>query len=67
MGVEEGKSLLDELNEHATQDRFIYAHDWSVGDVVFWDNRVTMHKATEYDRRYARRMHRTTVQGDAPV
>ena len=67
MGVEEGKSLLDELNEHATQDRFIYAHDWSVGDVVFWDNRVTMHKATEYDRQYARRMHRTTVQGDAPL
>ena len=67
MGEEEGKSLLDELNDHATQDCFIYAHDWTVGDVVFWDNRVTMHKATEYDRQYARRMHRTTVQGDAPV
>ena len=67
MDEDEGKALLDELNTHATQDRFIYAHDWSVGDVVFWDNRVTMHKATEYDRQYARRMHRTTVQGDVPV
>ena len=67
MDEAEGKALLDELNAHATQDRFIYAHDWSVGDVVFWDNRVTMHKATEYDRQYARRMHRTTVQGDVPV
>lgn len=67
MDEEEGKALLDELNAHATQDRFIYAHDWTAGDVVFWDNRVTMHKATEYDTRYARRMHRTTVQGDVPV
>ncbi len=67
MDEAEGKALLDELNAHATQDRFIYAHKWSVGDVVFWDNRVTMHKATDYDKQYARRMHRTTVQGDVPV
>ena len=67
MDENDGKSLLSELNEHATSDRFIYAHKWSVGDVVFWDNRVTMHKATEYDSQYARRMHRTTVQGDIPV
>ncbi len=63
----EGQALLDELNAHATQARHIYAHGWSAGDVVFWDNRVTMHKATDYDRQYARRMHRTTVQGDVPV
>ena len=67
MDEDDGKALLCELNAHATQDRFIYAHKWSAGDVVFWDNRVTMHKATEYDSQYARRMHRTTVQGDIPV
>lgn len=67
MDEAEGQALLDELNAHATQDRHIYAHGWSAGDVVFWDNRVTMHKATDYDRQYARRMHRTTVQGDVPV
>ena len=61
-----GRALLDELNEHATQDRFIYRHRWSVGDVVFWDNRMTMHCATEYDRQHSRRMHRTTIQGDVP-
>ena len=67
MDENDGKALLSDLNTHATSDRFIYAHKWSVGDVVFWDNRVTMHKATEYDSQYARRMHRTTVQGDIPV
>lgn len=63
----QSQALLDELNTHATQPQHLYRHQWRVGDVVFWDNRVTMHKATEYDRSYARRMHRTTVQGDVPV
>lgn len=67
MSEADGTALLAELNGHATQDRFIYRHQWQVGDVVFWDNRVTMHKATDYDRQYSRRMHRTTVQGDIPV
>lgn len=60
-------SLLDELHAHAGQDRFVYRHNWRAGDVVFWDNRCTMHRATDYDRSYSRRMHRTTVQGDVPV
>jgi taurine dioxygenase len=66
MDEAEGRALLDELNAHEAQPEFIYRHRWSVGDVVFWDNRVTMHRATDYDRRYARRMHRTTIQGDVP-
>jgi taurine dioxygenase len=66
MADAESQALLDELYAHATQPRHLYRHEWRVGDAVFWDNRVTMHKATHYDRRYARRMHRTTVQGDVP-
>jgi len=62
----EARALLDELHAHATQQRFIYRHRWHPGDVVFWDNRCTMHCATDYDQRHARRMHRTTIQGDAP-
>jgi taurine dioxygenase len=61
------QALLAELNAHATQDRFIYRHRWRAGDVLFWDNRCTMHCATDYDQRHARRMHRTTIQGDVPV
>lgn len=67
MDEEEGKALLVELNQHATQDQFVYRHQWTAGDVVFWDNRMTMHRATEYDLQHSRRMHRTTVQGDVPV
>lgn len=67
VGADDEISLLDELNAHAGQDRFVYRHNWRAGDVVFWDNRCTMHRATDYDRSYSRRMHRTTVQGDVPI
>ncbi len=62
-----GKALLAKLFHHSVQSSGIYAHRWRAGDLVMWDNRCTMHRATEYDLRYARAMHRTTVQGDRPV
>ena len=67
MAADECRALLDELHTHATKPDFIYAHHWRIGDLVFWDNRATMHCATAYDTRYARTMHRTTVQGDIPI
>ena len=41
--------------------------DGEPGDLVMCDNRCTMHRATEYDLRYVRAMHRTTVEGDQSV
>ena len=65
----EGKALLDRLNAHAVSDDFVYRHKWRVGDVVIWDNRSTMHKATPYDdQAYFRVMHRATIKGtDRPA
>lgn len=63
----EGRELIQELRDFATQDRFVYGHHWEVGDAVLWDNRCTMHCATPFDEsRYRRLMHRTTIRGDAP-
>ena len=45
----EGRLLLRELIEHATQREFVYRHAWQVGDLVIWDNRATMHRATPFD------------------
>jgi alpha-ketoglutarate-dependent 2,4-dichlorophenoxyacetate dioxygenase len=42
--VPEGRLLLSDLNEHATQRQFVYSHKWRVGDLVIWDNRDTMHR-----------------------
>lgn len=61
MPVEEGRALLTELIEFATQDRFVYSHDWTVGDLVVWDNRRTMHRGRPYDMTQRRVLHRTTV------
>ncbi len=67
MGEEEGKALLDALMDHATQPRFVYAHRWKPGELVMWDNRCTMHRATGYDAKDERRvMNRTVVKGDVP-
>ncbi len=60
--VPDGRLLLKDLIEHATQPRFVYRHTWRVGDLVIWDNRCTMHRGRPYDEtRYRRVMQRTTV------
>jgi alpha-ketoglutarate-dependent taurine dioxygenase len=66
MDEDDGKALLRELNIHATREPLVYSHAWQPGDVVFWDNRSTMHCATSYDPVHTRTMHRTTIQGDTP-
>jgi alpha-ketoglutarate-dependent taurine dioxygenase len=69
MPLEEGRALLRELERWATQPRFVYRHRWRIGDLVIWDNRGTMHRATAYDASKHRRvMHRTEVSGrDLPL
>jgi alpha-ketoglutarate-dependent 2,4-dichlorophenoxyacetate dioxygenase len=47
--VPEGRLLLRELIEHATQPQFVYRHAWRVGDLVIWDNLATMHRGKPYD------------------
>lgn len=61
----EGAALISELLAHATQQRFVYAHEWEVGDLLIGDNRNLLHCATWYDaERYSRLMWRTTVMGN---
>jgi taurine dioxygenase len=60
--------LLDELIEHATQEKYQYRHKWRQGDIVVWDNRALMHKANpDYPAGAQRIMHRIVVEGAAPV
>jgi alpha-ketoglutarate-dependent 2,4-dichlorophenoxyacetate dioxygenase len=58
----DGRLLLLELAEHATQPRFRYRHSWREGDLVIWDNRATMHRGLRYeDTRYRRELRRVTT------
>jgi alpha-ketoglutarate-dependent 2,4-dichlorophenoxyacetate dioxygenase len=67
MPMPEGRILLRDLTEHATQPRFVYVHTWRPWDLVMWDNRQTMHRVRRYDESQSRDMRRTTVAGDAPT
>ena len=61
--LEEGRALLRELLEHATADG-TYRHRWRPGDLLIWDNRVTLHRRRPYRQDADRRvMRRTTVRG----
>jgi alpha-ketoglutarate-dependent 2,4-dichlorophenoxyacetate dioxygenase len=59
--VEQGRALIEELIAFATQRQFVYQHRWTVGDLVIWDNRCTMHRGRPYDDTQRRVLHRTTV------
>ena len=62
----ESEAVLKQLFAHISKPEFTVRWRWKLGDVAFWDNRLTQHYATA-DYLPARRvMHRATVMGDAP-
>jgi alpha-ketoglutarate-dependent 2,4-dichlorophenoxyacetate dioxygenase len=64
--AEKGAALLADLLEKATRPALIYSHPWQVGDIVIWDNRSVLHRATAYDAgRHRRLMQRTTISNPA--
>jgi alpha-ketoglutarate-dependent 2,4-dichlorophenoxyacetate dioxygenase len=69
-GMDEAASrdVIDGLMAHATEDRFIYSHRWSPQDLLIWDNRAVLHRATPFASTTERRhMVRTTVAGQGPT
>jgi taurine dioxygenase len=63
---DESRALLDELFAFSTRPEFVYRHRWRDADMVFWDNRSLMHLAAGTPDHLRRRLHRTTIEGDAP-
>ncbi len=63
----EALEFLEELYTFATQDKFIYVHKWKQGDLLIWDNRCTLHRATPLETdRYKRDVRRATVNEYGP-
>jgi alpha-ketoglutarate-dependent 2,4-dichlorophenoxyacetate dioxygenase len=61
MPIADGRLLLLDLIEHATQRQFVHAHTWKQGDLVIWDNRCTMHRARPFDTTQVRDLRRVTT------
>ena len=58
--------ILDYLLKFATtsNNKWIYYHDYNVGDLVLWDNRRMLHRACPYPLTEPRVMHGNRVAGD---
>ncbi len=62
MTIAEGRMLLLDLMEHATQRQFVYQHHWQVGDLVMWDNTSTLHRGRWFDFAQRRELRRATTE-----
>jgi alpha-ketoglutarate-dependent 2,4-dichlorophenoxyacetate dioxygenase len=68
MDQEAGCALLEELLAFASQDAFVYDHHWAVGDMVMYDNRASLHRASEYAiGDFPRMLRRTNVAETTPT
>jgi alpha-ketoglutarate-dependent 2,4-dichlorophenoxyacetate dioxygenase len=65
MPVPEGRLLLMELQEWATQREFVYRHKWRVGDLVVWDNLKTLHRGRSFDESQVQDLRRVTTSNVA--
>jgi alpha-ketoglutarate-dependent 2,4-dichlorophenoxyacetate dioxygenase len=67
MPREEGRALISELIEFATQPQYVFNVSYRPGDMVIWDNLCSMHRGGDFDElKYRRDMRRTTVR-EAPA
>jgi alpha-ketoglutarate-dependent taurine dioxygenase len=67
MELREGWALLTRLRDWATQPQFVYRHEWTLGDLVIWDNTGTMHRALAYPLDSSRLMYRTQIAGEESI
>jgi taurine dioxygenase len=59
--------LIEELNALAIHPDLVYEHRWQPNELIVWDNRCLMHRATPYDPFTQRRVvRRCTVLGEVP-
>jgi alpha-ketoglutarate-dependent taurine dioxygenase len=59
----ESRALLGKLSGHATRPEIVYRHEWTVGDLLIWNNCGVMHRVIPYPADSGRLMHRTTLYG----
>ncbi len=67
MEADEGRALLTDLLARATRPERSFRHDWTVGDLVIWDNTGVLHRVTDYEATSRRELHRATVDGDERI
>ena len=65
--IEESENLLDQIWEHATQEKFTWTQKWEKGDLLMWKNLNVLHKRDAFDPNTRRIMHRTQLKGEMKI
>ena len=65
--LEESENLLNEIWEHATQEKFTWTQKWEKGDLLMWKNLNVLHKRDAFDPNTRRVMHRTQIKGKMAI
>jgi len=65
--IEESENLLNEIWEHATQEKFTWTQKWEKGDLLMWKNLNVLHKRDAFDPNTRRIMHRTQLKGEIEI
>ena len=65
--LEESENLLNEIWEHATQEKFTWTQRWEKGDLLMWKNLNVLHKRDAFDPNTRRIMHRTQLKGEIEI
>ena len=61
----ESNKILDEIDNHITQDKYRYDHKWETGDIIIWDNRCLIHSVNvDYPIKEPRIHLRTLIKGN---
>ncbi|MFT5132204.1 MAG: taurine dioxygenase [Gammaproteobacteria bacterium] len=67
MEKEAAMNFYREIGEYATQEKFVYRHQYKLNDVVIWDNAQLLHAAEVLERASSEKenrvMHRVSVRG----
>jgi taurine dioxygenase len=63
----ESRHILNFLFSHIAQSDFVYRHRWEEGDIVVWDELVTLHLAPDDYAPHRRRMVRVTAGLETPT
>ena len=68
MPYDQGRALIEELNALAVHADLTYEHQWKARELLIWDNRCVLHRATAYDvASQPRVIRRATVLGEVPA
>ena len=63
----DSERFIGEINAHIADPAFRYVHKWKPGDLLVWDNRCTLHRATSFDVfKHKRDMRRATINEHGP-